>query len=383
MTRQAKVSAVSQPHETIERSFRVFLSSPSGLDTEKAIVGDEIRSLSQRQISLGHPGLSVKAWPHDIGAGNANYGQSVINRQAADFDILICVIGTRMGSRTPRASSGTEEEFDRAIEALLHGHKVQVLLFFSNMLVRPRDIDPNQLFLIHAFREKASRLGVLYQFYSDLDELRHLLRVSLLDAYEFLNQDLGGSRYLPNLATSEKAIETVVAGPTTFVLTDQANGPQWADYHVISLAPYWRQHVRITGIMTTRSTYFRFGFKYYDSREIPLSAGSVQTVGHNILFHIGKNTDNPSWFATSYKAGIRLGTNTPIPDTAEINSARFEINISAIENITFHLNDQQVYAERFPIDGIPNLAIMAWGDEHHFECQVNDFCVYVCPENPQ
>src|SRR5437764_1395957 len=113
--------------------FAVFISSPSGLDAEKAIVADEIKSLSDRGTLTDAPGLTATAWPDGIAAGVASYGQSVINRQTSQFDILVCLVGARMGTPTPRANSGTEEEFDRAMEAMLSDAPVQILLFFSNM----------------------------------------------------------------------------------------------------------------------------------------------------------------------------------------------------------------------------------------------------------
>ncbi len=211
-------------------NFRVFISSPSGLDAEQSIVVDEIRSLSEQGLLNKAAGLSVVKWPDDIAAGAASYGQSVINRQTAYYDILVCLIGTRMGTPTPRANSGTEEEFDRAIEAILSGKPVQVLLFFGNIPARPQSLDPNQLLLVRAFREKASRLGVLYHTYADHKELRNLVRISLREAYELLCGNSATNRYLPkteNMVTSTQP-QTILLGAKT--LSDHKTAPQWADW---------------------------------------------------------------------------------------------------------------------------------------------------------
>ena len=358
-------------------NFQVFISSPGGLETEKAIALSEIQMLLEQQHLVGEPGLDVIAWPHDIAAGSANYGQSVINRQIADFDILLCVIGTRMGTRTPRANSGTEEEFDRAIEAILRGRRVQVLLFFSNALVRVQDIDPQQLFLIKAFQVKASRLGVLYQYYGDPEAFRHLVKISLREAYDSLRQGLQHSRYSTQYVTTPQFGSKIIETPD-FILKDGL-GPQRAADHLIPLAPYQGYDVRIAGTVTTSSEYFRFGFKYYDAREPLYSAYSVQTVGQNIVFHIAKNMDKPEWFWTSYQASYRANDNSYIPATAGATTARFEITITPAEIITFYLNDQQLYTHRFPIDGVPNIALLAWGDEHHFQCDIAHLRVEIQP----
>jgi hypothetical protein len=127
--------------------------------------------------------------------------------------------------------------------------------------------------------------------------------------------------------------------------------------------------------MTTSSPHFRFGFKFYDSREPLFSAGSVQTVGQNVLFHVGKNSDNPTWFATSYRASYRLGPDMPLDQVAACDSAHFVLDISSAGSVKLRLDDKPIYDLFFPIDGIPNLALLAWGGEHEgIECLYVSSC---------
>jgi Domain of unknown function (DUF4062) len=357
--------------------FKVFISSPSGLDDDKSIVVEEIRALSERAALNNSPVVSVVAWPSDIAAGTAGYGQSVINRQTSQFDILVCLVGSRMGTPTPRANSGTEEEFDCAIESILAGRRVQLLVFFSNILVRPQNIDPHQLLLVRAFREKASRLGVLYQTYADHEELRHLFRVSLNEAYERLCENPEESRYLPRKESLAVRPQPRMIRLPDVILKKRGAAPQWADSCLVPLAEYRRQNIRLTWTMKTSSPYFRFGFKYYDSREPLFSAGSVQTVGQNILFHVGKNRENPVWFATSYRASYRLGVDTTLDETAGCTDAGFALEISSTDIVRLSVNGKVLCELFFPIDGIPVVAILAWGDEHEFLCEVHDLALTV------
>jgi hypothetical protein len=132
--------------------------------------------------------------------------------------------------------------------------------------------------------------------------------------------------------------------------------------------------------MTTSSDYFRFGFKYYDSRESLYSAGSIQTVGQNILFQVGKNLGNPHWFAAFYRSGIRLAANKPLNDAISQSNVLFELEVSSTDIVTFRM-DQQVLAEVFfPIDGLPALALLGWGDENSFQCAVSDLTLFVNPQ---
>ena len=83
------------------------------------------------------------------------------------------------------------------------------------------------------------------------------------------------------------------------------------------------------------------------------------------------------WFATSYRAGYRLGPDMPLEGTAGRMSARFALDISASHSVILSLDDTPIYEAFFPIDGIPSLAIMAWGDEHKFQCNVYDLTLHV------
>jgi hypothetical protein len=361
--------------------FNVFISSPSGMDEEKAIVTEEITFLSEQAVLNNTPSISVSAWPADIAAGAAAYGQAVINRQSSHFDILVCLIGTRMGTPTPRANSGTEEEFDGAIEAILSGHPVQVLLFFSNLLARPQSIDPHQLLLVRAFREKAGRLGVLYHTFPDHEQLRHLFKISLHEAYQVLSGASMNSRYSPDRETLLASVQPQVIRIPDRILRNRITAPQWADSYLIPLAEYRRLNKRLTWSVKTSSPFFRFGFKYYDSREPLFSAGSIQTVGQNILFHVGKNRDNPRWFATAYRASYRLGPDRPLEETIVRTVASFALDISATDVVRFSLDGQTIHELFFPIDGIPILALLGWGDENEFLCEVSDLTLHVWSES--
>jgi hypothetical protein len=54
-------------------------------------------------------------------------------------------------------------------------------------------------------------------------------------------------------ANPEEPFEAPVSEAIDFILKDRSAAPQWADYHVISLAQYRRQHIRITGTVITAS----------------------------------------------------------------------------------------------------------------------------------
>jgi hypothetical protein len=353
-----------------QHGFKLFLSSPSGLDPEREIVLAEAEALSDLELTKGNPKISVIAWPNTIAAGAGPYGQSVINRQTIDHDILVCVVGIRMGTATPQANSGTEEEFNRAYLANLDGKDVQILLFFSDLAVRPSSIDPYQLMLVRAFREKAGRLGILYHSFRDHDEFRQLLQTSLADAYGQLTRGKNKKANRQSILPMRTISKTIDYPDLHFAY--QATAPQAADVHLFPIAGYRRCDIKVIGVVVPCSRYLRFGFKYFEAREPLFSAGSIQTIGQNILVHIGRNKDNPSWFVTQYRSGTRVGPDRLLPMTENKSEAHFEIEISAVGAIAFVLDSEVVYKGYLPIDGLPGLALLAWGDENDFSCDVKN-----------
>ena len=126
------------------------------------------------------------------------------------------------------------------------------------------------------------------------------------------------------------------------------------------------------GTFTCTAAYFRFGFKYYDSREPLFIVGTVQTVGPNIVVHIGQNADKATWFVTSHRAGYRMGPNIILEGMGAPTTTRFALDIRSTGIVTLKLDDKQIYETFFPLNGIPNLAILAWGDEHEYYCEIRD-----------
>jgi hypothetical protein len=361
-------------------SVVLFLASPGDMTEERKVVCRVIKALNARLLRAGKPKIRVVAWPDDIAAGAGPYLQSVINRQAAEYDIFVCLIGARLGTETPNALSGSEEEFDAAVERFRTEGRVQLLLFFSNRRVPLADIDPHQLLLVRYFREKVERLGVLAHTHSDMKEFQDLFKTSIVGAYEQLSRPR---------AHVERSIGQVATGPATQVmelgsihLRTRLVNPQRVDYYVVPLVPNRRAHLTLCGLLRVACPYFRFGFKYGDSREPLVSAGGVQTFGQNIVVHVGKNVDNDSWFMTYYQSGLRIGSDLPLPQLNTTPPMAFALSVDSNKSISLRLNDDIIFERLFVIDGTPRIAVMAWGDEHEFQCDVEQLKLLVRSEEP-
>ena len=73
--------------------------------------------------------------------------QAVINSQIGDnYDVFIGILWARFGTPTPRAASGTMEEFERAYARVQAGaNNPEIMFYFKEAAVPISKIDPEQL----------------------------------------------------------------------------------------------------------------------------------------------------------------------------------------------------------------------------------------------
>ncbi|MYH02090.1 MAG: hypothetical protein F4142_05850 [Nitrospira sp. SB0675_bin_23] len=84
---------------------------------------------------------------------------------------------TRFGTPTPRAGSGTEEEFLRAYDRYKEDqNSIEIMFYFKTTPVSPVDLDLDQLGAISKFRTKLKDLGGLYREFSSIEEFRNNIR---------------------------------------------------------------------------------------------------------------------------------------------------------------------------------------------------------------
>lgn len=364
--------------KAVERSVRrsgsekvLFLASPGGLQSERCVVVAEVRRLNTWSRLGGLPPIRVFRWPEDIAAQLGADPQYVTNSQIPPYEFFVGIIADRLGTPTPRANSGTEEEFDRAIDCIRDGRDVEILLFFSNKPVRIGELDPHQLMLVHYFRQRAQALGVLFHTYHDDAEFRSLVRKSLKAAY--LKHCRTAA--IPRDVSRDELQTSAIPFAPSIVFRDNHGHPQWVDYRVIPVVGTRHRAITVTGTVSSDSPYFRFGFKYGEAREPVISAGSVQTFGRNILVHIGKNVDSSFWFMTSYQSGIRTGLNVPLSELDTSRPIEFGLEVCRDGHVTFALGAQKLVDRFFEVDGLSRIVLLAWGDEYEFECSVANLIV--------
>lgn len=146
-------------------ALRVLIASPSDVPDAREAVENAIHSWNRRHAATRKIVLLPWRWESDSVPLLGNHPQSIINEQGVDgADIVVALFGSRLGSPTREAVSGTVEEIERAVNS---GKPVH--LYFSKAPL-PNDVDVAQLDGLRQFRKAISQRGLLGEF----DETRQL-----------------------------------------------------------------------------------------------------------------------------------------------------------------------------------------------------------------
>ena len=141
--------------------FKVFVASPSDLAEERKILGEVIDDINRTESDAHNIILKLLKWETDSRPGFRRGGpQDVINQQIGnDYDIFLGIMWGRFGSPTPRAGSGTEEEFDRAVSRWKDSpERIRIMFYFKKADISP-SADPEQLAQVQAFKKKSRLWG--------------------------------------------------------------------------------------------------------------------------------------------------------------------------------------------------------------------------------
>jgi hypothetical protein len=112
--------------------LKIFLASPSDVANERRYVEEVIKDINDTVASskdivleLVHSGRTHPGYGQD--------GQAVLNAQIAsmeEYALFVGIMWNRVGTPTPRAESGTVEEFERAIVAFERKKQPHIWFYF-------------------------------------------------------------------------------------------------------------------------------------------------------------------------------------------------------------------------------------------------------------
>jgi hypothetical protein len=163
-----------------QRVYKVFVSSPSDLAIEREMLDDVVAELNTLFTMRGIS-LKLIRWETNVHPAVGADAQEVINKQIpADYDIFLGILWARFGSPTPRAESGTLEEFEHALSRYHDDPSaIKIMFYFKDEPIPPSSVDPEQLRAVHDFRAELGSRGVLYKTYDQADDFVNIVRPHL------------------------------------------------------------------------------------------------------------------------------------------------------------------------------------------------------------
>ena len=167
------------------RQYHVFLASPGDVNDERQMVRQFFEHYNRHTAQLWGVRFEVVDWENyaTIGVGRP---QELITAQTLErfrdsLALVIGIMGQRFGSPTGKAESGTEEEFNWALESHQQSGFPEIKWFFRRIdrFVAPPDPDEIEHALeqwkkVRAFQERLQTLDppVFYAEYPDVTGFR-------------------------------------------------------------------------------------------------------------------------------------------------------------------------------------------------------------------
>jgi|JFJP01.2.fsa_nt_gi hypothetical protein len=180
-----KDATVSQGKELDSQSdykrvkiIKLLLSSPGDVFEERELVAQAIFRYNQEYLIEKGVFIKLIRWEDmapQIGPGP----QNVINSQIEKYDVFIGVMWNRFGTPTDLAASGTEEEFNMAIDSFKLIQKPWIAFYFSNKPANFKSKEQlEQKSKTLQFKDKLMSLGVIKE-YESLDEFSRIFYKNL------------------------------------------------------------------------------------------------------------------------------------------------------------------------------------------------------------
>lgn len=159
--------------------IKIFLASPGDVIEERNAVEQVVETVNRNLGMEKRIRLETIRWEKDTYPLLGSDAQNIVNQQIAGmtgYDLFIGIMWNRFGRPTPRAGSGTEEEFDRALESFKTNGRPEIMFYFNQAPANINTLqDIEQKRKVIEFRSKLQNEDLIAE-YSDLQEFKDLLR---------------------------------------------------------------------------------------------------------------------------------------------------------------------------------------------------------------
>ena len=164
-----------------ESVITVLISSPSDVSDEREILEGVVNELNRTWSRTLGIRFEPIMWETHSRPGFGNDPQEVLNTQLPDdYDVFLGILWGRIGTPTPRAESGTLEEFERAFERYKKDKdSIDLMVYFKDVGIPPSKADTDQLAQVQKFKKSLGERGGLYSTFEDSSSFESSLRAHL------------------------------------------------------------------------------------------------------------------------------------------------------------------------------------------------------------
>lgn len=282
------------PETTYE--LRVLISSPGDVADERAqvvAIVDEVNRILRIADTRVH--LAIVDWKKDVPSSISGDPQAVVNHFLSAFEFFVGIMWARVGTETPRARSGTIEEFtDAHARKLADDESCEVMFYFKTAQLPLDAIDPDQLKGVRSFKDSISDKGV-YKEFSSGEEFRSLLQNDLVRYAHRWNNRFTAT------ADSNRALAPL------------------ADVHVVVRDSIQGDDSEIDAIDDEPKTALEYGAEVEEANEVALLAiGRISDATGQLSTQISRRTEEIT--AANAKSSMRDGR-------AAVNRAAENLNV--------------------------------------------------------
>lgn len=196
--------------------LRVFVASPDDVKEERELLEEIISELNVTWGNTLGLRLDLVRWETHCWPGISTDGQANINEQVKDdYDIFIGIMWKKLGTPTPRAGSGTAEEFERAYTRYKQDpNALRVMFYFKDAPPSSmNEIDPKQWLSVNEFRKQLKdEKGVLYWEFKDQNEFKSFIQMHLSRQVQEWGKSWGIKR---ESTLAIPVSESIICGSTT------------------------------------------------------------------------------------------------------------------------------------------------------------------------
>lgn len=158
------------------RIYKCFIASPNDTQKEREICDKVFLKINKTIGEQLNFRIESKKWEIDSRPSFGKDGQDVISTQLLnEYDIFIGIMWNKFGTPTPRAGSGTEEEFLHAYNRHINQDEVEIMFYFNKEKAEIDLLDIEQIKKVREFKNRVSELGGLYSNYDGIVDFEEKL----------------------------------------------------------------------------------------------------------------------------------------------------------------------------------------------------------------